>query len=249
MVKTELEMPRGKCDARLFGLIQDPASPIVFVFMDAFGPRPVLYSICERLAGAGNRVILPDLFYAHAPYRPLDPANLFSGGDDRQRLMTMLGNLDQVELDNDVQTLLAFAETLPGSETPIAGVGYCMGGRFALTLAASSNRVRAAACFHASALAPEQGPSAHLRLSGTKARIYVGMAGNDPTFDSAEAARLAASFRDGEVDYVLENYAGAMHGFAMADLPAFSTTATVRHWERLEALLEGVLGGTSDQLG
>lgn len=242
MIQIELEMPRGTCGVRLFGPIQNPAAPIVFVFMDAFGPRPVLYAICERLAGAGNRVILPDLFYADAPYHPLDPGNLFSGGDDRKRLMTMLGSLDQSALDSDIQTLLTFAGTLPGADAPIAGVGYCMGGRFSLTLAASSQRVHAAACFHASGLAPEQGPSAHLRLSDTKARIYIGMAGIDPTFDAAETARLAASLKAAAVDCMLENYAGAQHGFVMDDLPAFSAAATARHWDRLEALLDMAFG-------
>lgn len=241
MTETESELPRGKCHLRLFGNQQDAALPIVLVFMDAFGPRPTLYRICERLAGSGRRVILPDLFYAHAPYRPLDPANLFSGGDDRQRLMTLLGSLDQTALDSDVAGLLAFADTLPGSDAPIAATGYCMGGRFSLTAASLSQRVRAAASFHGSTLAPEQGASAHTRLAGTQARIYVGMAGTDPTFDAAEEGRLAFALREADVDHVLENYKGAFHGFVMDDLPAYSASATARHWQRLESLLDEAL--------
>lgn len=239
--ETDLDLPHGKCTARLFGDKADAAAPVVLVFMDAFGPRPTLYRICERLAGAGRRVILPDLFYAHAPYRPLDPANLFSGGDDRQRLMQMLGGLDQAALDGDVGALLEWAATLPGGEASIGAVGYCMGGRYALTAASLSPHVKAAASFHGSTLAPEQGDSAHARLVGTNARIYVGMAGTDPTFDAAEEGRLAQALRTADVDHVLENYKGALHGFVMDDLPAFGAEAAARHWQRLEALFAEAL--------
>lgn len=239
MNQVEVDLPRGKCTIQLFGDMA--AAPVVIVFMDAFGPRPTLHRICERLAEGGRRVILPDLFYAHAPYRPLDPANLFSGGDDRQRLMQMLGPLDQAALDGDVGALLGWLATLPGGDAPIGTVGYCMGGRFSLTAASLSPRVRAAACFHASAIAPAQGESAHLRLAGTAAQVYVAMAGTDPTFDAAEEGRLAEALRDADVDHLLENYKGALHGFVMDDLPAYSAQAAARHWQRLEALFSDAL--------
>lgn len=240
MDRIELQMARGTCALHLFGDMANAAAPIVFVFMDAFGPRPTLFRICERIAAGGRRVILPDLFYAHAPYAPLEPANLFSGGDDRMRLMTMLGSLDQKALDDDVAALLAYADSLPGSDAPIATTGYCMGGRFSLTAASLSARVKVAACFHSSTLAPEQGESAHTRLSGTQAQVYIGMAGIDPTFDAAEEGRLAVALREANVDHLLENYLGAMHGFVMDDLPAYSAAATERHWQRLEMLLATV---------
>ena len=243
MNEVRVPMPRGEAVVRQFGNIQAAAAPIVLVFMDAFGPRPTLYEICERLADSGYRVLLPDLFYMHAPYEPLSPANLFSGGDDRKRLMTMLGGLDQASLDADVGALLGFAETLPGA-APIGAMGYCMGGRFALTAASLSPRVRAAACFHSSALAPESGDSAHTRLAGTKARVYVGTAGIDPTFDAAEAGRLATALRQADIDHTLENYVGAMHGFVMDDLPAYNAAATARHWQRLEALFAEALANS-----
>jgi carboxymethylenebutenolidase len=241
METMKIALPKGECALRLYGDVQNSAHPIVFVFMDGFGPRPTLDRIGERLAGGGYRVILPDLFYAHAPYAPIAPQNLFSGGDDRVRLMTMLGGIDQTVLDGDVGGLLEFADSLPGREAPIGVTGYCMGGRYSLTAASLSPRVRAAACFHSSTLAPSEGDSAHVRLAGTAARVYIGTAGIDPTFDAAEAGRLAVALREAQVDYAIENYLGAMHGFVMDDLPIFSPAATERHWQRLEALFAETL--------
>jgi carboxymethylenebutenolidase len=86
-------------------------------------------------------------------------------------------------------------------------------------------------------LAPESGDSAHWRLVGVRSRIYVGVAEKDPMFGGAEDGRLAAVLRDAGVDHVIENYAGAAHGFVMDDLPVANLAAASRHWLRLSTEL------------
>ena len=44
----------------------------VILYMDAFGPRPALDGMAERLASEGYAVLVPDLFYRNAPYGPFD---------------------------------------------------------------------------------------------------------------------------------------------------------------------------------
>lgn len=123
--------------------------------------------------------------------------------------MGFLNGLDQGALDGDVGALLAWCDQWLDEGVPIAASGYCMGGRYALTAATLSDRVALAACFHASNIAPEQGESAHLRLTGVKAKIDAGIAEFDPTFDAAEEGRLAAALRAASVDHIIESYAGA----------------------------------------
>ena len=235
--------PAGPCRVHAFGELDDQTAPIVLLFMDAFGPRPTLFGLANGLAAAGCRVLLPDLFYAQAPYEPIAPASLFSGGPDRQRLMTMLSRLDQATIDADIKALLAFADANLGDTAPIAAVGYCLGGRYALAAASLDPRLRLSASFHGSALAPAQGGGVHERLAGSRAKIYVGVAEIDPTFDAAEQGRLAEALRAAQVDHMIESYAGAQHGFVMDDIPAYHPAAAEKHWLRLrELLVETVLG-------
>ena len=107
-VMFESTFPRGKAPLFAYGPLDDQAAPLVLLFMDAFGPRPTLDRIAERLASEGYRVVMPDLFYDHLPYVPLNPKSVFGGGDDRQRLMAMFGVLDQSKIDADVRALARF---------------------------------------------------------------------------------------------------------------------------------------------
>jgi carboxymethylenebutenolidase len=233
----ENPFPRGAAPIRAYGPLNNTSAPIVLLFMDAFGPRPTLDRIAERLVTEGYRVLLPDLFYDHLPYVPLDPQSVFSGGEDRQRLMKMFGGLDQHKIDEDVQSLLVFCAERLGSTAPIGVTGYCMGGRYALTAATATERVVFAASFHGSNLAPDSGIGAHTRFARLRARIYIGVAEIDPTFGAAEEGRLAAALRDASADHVIETYAGARHGFVMQDLPAGNPAAADRHWLRLSTEL------------
>lgn len=221
---------------RAYGNLSDSAAPVVLFFMDAFGPRPMLDTIAQRLVGEGYRVLLPDLFYDHCPYEPLRPESVFSGGEDRQRLMTLFGGLNQAKIDADVKALLAFCAEKFGT-APIGATGYCMGGRFALTAATQSERVVFAASFHGSNLAPERDDGPHNHFANAKARVYIGVAEMDPTFSAAEEGRLAAALREANVDHVIETYARAAHGFVMQDIPAGNAAAADRHWLRLSTEL------------
>lgn len=236
----ETDFPSGSVTIRAYGDQDRAGSPIVLMFMDAFGPRPALERNAERLAAEGCRVLLPDLFYDQQPYVPLDPASVFSGGADRGRLGTLISGVTPAKIEADVEALIAFAGKLD-PQAPLVAVGYCMGGRYALTAAALSPRVALAASIHGSTLAPEGGEGVHTRVAGSGARIYVGVAGIDPTFDAAEAGRLATALREGGVDHAIETYAGAPHGFTMNDLPAYNEAAAERHLQRLSSLLREVL--------
>lgn len=233
MNQYDVELPRGTCPVKVFGATEGSACPLVLLFMDGFGPRAALFDMAQALADEGYRVLLPDLFYDHLPAEPLSPAFVLSGGADRDRLNMMLEKLDQAAVDADVGGLLAFCKKELAGDAPIGATGYCMGGRYALTAATLSPRVAFAASFHGATLAPERDDSVHHRLSQAKASIYIGIAGIDPMFGAAEEGRLAEALRDANLDHVLETYAGAYHGFAMADLPMHHEAARARHWQRL----------------
>jgi carboxymethylenebutenolidase len=124
----------------------------------------------------------------------------------------------------------------------MAALGYCMGGGFALSAAGTfPERVAAAASFHGGGLATNKPDSPHLLAPRMKARIYVGAAGIDPSFTDEQEARLTRAFDEAGVNYVLERYEGAKHGFAVTGHPVYDREASERHWRTLLGLLRDVL--------
>jgi carboxymethylenebutenolidase len=229
----EAPFPRGKCPVHAFGPAADRTAPVVLFFPDAFGPRGATFAIAEEIAAEGWRVFMLDPFYEHIPYEPLVPKSIFQG-EGTEALMKLFGSIDQPKIDADVAALIALAEQRSEPGVPFAATGYCMGGRYVLTAATSSQRVVFAAAFHASNIAPAEGDSAHHRFASARGRIYVGAAGVDPTYDAAEHGRLAEALRAADTDHLIENYKGAAHGWTMPDLPIYDAAAATKHMRRLK---------------
>ena len=73
----------------------------VIVYMDAFGPRPALDGMAERLAGGGYAVLVPDLFYRHGPYGPFDARTAFADAGTAARIRGMMGATSQAMTQAD----------------------------------------------------------------------------------------------------------------------------------------------------
>jgi carboxymethylenebutenolidase len=148
--------------------------------------------------------------------------------------MAMFGSITQEKIDADVGAMIALATEQSNDGAPLAATGYCMGGRYALTAACASERVRFAGAFHASNIAPAEGDGPHRRFASAKGRIYVGTAGTDPTYDAAEHGRLAEALRAADTDHIIENYKGAAHGWVYPDIPIYDEAAAKKHMRRLK---------------
>jgi len=230
----------GTAQAGLFGA---GAKAGVILYMDAFGPRPALDEMAERLAGEGYAVLVPDLFYRNAPYGPFDAKTAFAQEKSKQALMAIVGGTTQAMTIRDSGAFLdaLFAEGVTG---PIGTVGYCMGGARALNAAAGyPERIKAAASFHGGNLASDAPDSPHRRAGDIKARVYVGTAGVDRSFPPEQSARLAEALRAAEVDHILENYVGMAHGWCVPDHGVFDAAGAKRHWKRLTAFFAETLKG------
>ena len=241
MPKTlSIDMADGTCAAILFTPVGTGPWPGVVFYMDAVALRPALDDMAQRFADLGYVVLLPDLFYRDAPYRPFDPATLFGDKAEFARMMGLVGTLDNARVQADVARYVACLAAQPEVAGKLGAVGYCMGGRFALFTTAEPD-VAAVAAFHGAGLATAKPDSAHLTACRQQARVYIGAAGIDDHFGAEEAATLANRLREGGVDHVIENYAGAHHGFAVDDVPAFDLAASGRHWKRVETLFAETL--------
>jgi carboxymethylenebutenolidase len=225
--------PRGKCAIDAFGPLEDKAAPIILMYPDAFGRRPATHAVAMVLAAEGWRVLMPELFYDHVPYHPIEPKSIFEQGPKHDALMALFRSVNQETIDADTSALLDFAATL-GPDAPIAATGYCMGGRYALTTACASPRVRFAATLHSSNLAPEGQDGAHRRFASAQGRLYIGVAGIDPSYGAEEHGRLAQALREAGTDHVIETYHNAAHGWVFPDIPIYDEGAAAKHMQRLK---------------
>jgi len=236
-----IETMDGKAQAGLFRP-EATAKAGVILYMDAFGPRPALDGMAERLAGQGYAVLVPDLFHRNAPYGPFDAKTTFAVEETKARLMALLnGTSQEMTIRDSAAFLDAFkAEGIGG---PIGVVGYCMGGARALNAAAAyPDRIAAAASFHGGNLASDAADSPHRKAGSIKARVYVGVAGIDRSFPPEQSARLAEALREAEVDHLIENYVGVSHGWCVPDHGVYDEAGAERHWKRLTTFFKETLG-------
>jgi carboxymethylenebutenolidase len=248
--RVDLPTPDGVLDCHVFepaGADRGGATqwPAVVLYMDAFGIRADLDVMAARLAAAGYVVAVPNLYHRSGAFPPFDPAVVAAGGAERDRFMGMIRSIDGHTVMQDTAAVLAHLDTRPTVRPgPIGTVGYCMGGGYALRAAGVyPDRVAAAASFHGNALATDRPDSPHQLASQMRARVYVGAAGIDPGFTDEQRQRLDAALREAGVDYEIEIYEGAQHGFAVHNHRVYDHQASERHWERLLALFDAELRG------
>ncbi|SHF69774.1 carboxymethylenebutenolidase [Kaistia soli DSM 19436] len=235
----EIETADGACPAGLH-VPAIPSAKGVILYMDAFGPRPALSGMADRLADAGYTVLVPDLFYRFGAYGPF-ATDAFGNETSRQQLMTMIRGTTQAMTESDSGAYIE-ALTEAGVTGPIATLGYCMGGSRALVAAAAyPERVAAALSFHGGNLASDADDSPHRRAGTIRGRVYVGSAGVDNSFPPEQSARLAEALRSAGIDHMIENYVGMSHGWAVPDHSVYDVAGAERHWKRLLTVLEEAL--------
>ncbi|MDZ5443519.1 dienelactone hydrolase family protein [Micromonospora sp. 4G57] len=245
METTTVDVPTsdGVADAYLVRPDGDGPFPAVLVFMDAFGLRPRLAEMAERIAAQGYLVLVPNLFHraGRAPLFDL------SGLDDPERraalfkqLMPQIGALTPEVITRDAGAYLDFLaardDVAPG---PVAITGYCMGGTNALRVIATyPDRIAALASFHAGRVVTDAPDSPHLGVGSVTGEVYFAHADQDQSMTAEQIATLEKTLDAAGVTYRSERYAGAPHGFTMADTAMYDEQATERHWAALFDLLD-----------
>jgi carboxymethylenebutenolidase len=221
----------------------DSRWPAVVLFMDAFGIRDALLAMAARLASAGYVVAVPNLYYRSGRFEPFDPVQVAAGGAERDRFKAMIASISNTLIMRDTAVLLGHLDVDASVRRGAMGVvGYCMWGGYALCAAGTfPDRIAAAAIFHAGSLATDKPDSAHLLAARIRARLYLGIAGIDPTFDQGQRERLENALTSAGVDYTLEVYEGARHGFAVTGHLVYDEHSSERHWANLLRLFEDTL--------
>ncbi|MGI5372886.1 dienelactone hydrolase family protein [Streptomyces sp. CA-251387] len=242
---TDVDIPTadGVADAYLTRPGDGLPRPGVLLYQDAFGLRPHLRSMADRLAEAGYTVLVPNVFYRHgrSPVFELpefiDPA---ARPELWEKIVPVMRSLTPELAMRDAGAYLRWmAERPEVADGPVALTGYCMGARLAVrTSGAYPDRVAAAAGFHGGQLATDAPDSPHLVAEHITAELYFGHADADQSMPPEQMERLADALTAAGVRHRYEVYEGAHHGYTQADTSAYDEAAAERHWAALLDLLK-----------
>jgi carboxymethylenebutenolidase len=234
----DLKMPNGTCDAYFSHPKGEGKYPAVLLLMDAFGLRPYLQEMTETLASAGYIVLAPNFFYRikRSPVveRPF-PLKKEDMPEATKEIRTLIGNFNMAQGVEDAEAYLNFLSEQKQFNGNLGATGYCMGGQYALRIAARyPDRVQAVASFHAGNLATTAENSPHLLLPKIKAPVYVAHADNDGSMPQEQIEHFENALKESHPKDTAEVYRGSIHGFTMKDLPAYGPEHLERHWKNLE---------------
>ena len=236
----EVKTPEGSADAYLTRPDDGRAHPGVLLLVDAFGLRPQIEAMADRIAAGGYVVLAPNVFYraGKAPVIDLD------GMDDPDRRGEVIGRVMPLMKELTTERIVAdgsayldrLADEADGGA--VAVTGYCMGGRLAWRIAAAyPDRVDALGCFHTGTLVSDEEDSPHLSAGEIDAELFLGFADNDKNATPEQIATVEGALGRAGATFRAEVFADAEHGYTMADTPAYDEAAAERHFEELFGLL------------
>jgi carboxymethylenebutenolidase len=221
--------------------------PGVILYMDAFGLRPRIQDMAQRIADWGYVVLAPNVFYREGTAAELAPSGDMTAPEGREAAgAAAFPRVGRLTTDKALPDIHAWLEALHGldgvSAGPIGVTGYCMGARLAVrTASAHPEAVVACGGFHGGGLATDEPDSPHLGLGDARARFVFGHADHDRSMGPDAVTRLGEALDAAGLKASNQIYAGAPHGYSMADTSAFHPEATERHFQELRELLEGTL--------
>ncbi|MFL5831721.1 MAG: dienelactone hydrolase family protein [Solirubrobacteraceae bacterium] len=243
--QVDIQTDDGIADAYLTRPDDGEGHPGVLFIMDAYGLRPQIEAMADRIASHGYVVLAPNVFY-RSGRTPVLPMPDLSDPEARSAffasLRPLIGQLTPDALERDGRAYLDYLGQL--SPGPGAITGYCMGGRLGWRIAAANpDRVAALGGFHTGGLVTDAPDSPHLSADQLRGELYFGHADQDQSMTPEQIATLERALDAAGARYRSELYEGARHGYTMADTPAYDEAASERHFDALFALLERALTG------
>ncbi len=176
--------------------------PGVLFIMDAFGLRPRIEEMVDRIAARGFVVVAPNVLYRAGRASSMQMPDL---QDPAQRdaffarLRPAMAELTPERIKSDGAAYLDYLGEL--ASPPFAITGYCLGGRVGWRIAAAyPERVAALAAFHAGGLVSDEQDSPHLSAGAISAELYLGHADNDQSMTPEHVAALEQALEEAGCD-------------------------------------------------
>jgi carboxymethylenebutenolidase len=211
--------------------------PAIIVFMPASGIREELRGLARRLAGGGYLVLLPNMYYRLVRQVDIDANRLKDPA--YEPVTSFMVKLNQALTNErsaiDTAGLLAFIDRHPAAKKDRVGVlGYCMGGRLALTaIGAFPERIKAAVSLYGAGLITDAPDSPHLRADRIDGELYLGFAEHDEYVPREQVERLGAHLRRAGVKHEIEVFPDTEHGFVFPLRYCYQESGAERSWQRV----------------
>ena len=240
-------------DGRMETFITHPERPgpfhAVVVYMDVWGIREELYDIARRIGTVGYYVLVPDLYYRQGrvrnEYRDANGRMISLHAlpeAEKEKVRAPLAKLSDSMVIADTGALIAHLAAVASSGEPvIAGamgsIGYCMGGRHIMSVAAAHpDHFKASAGLHPTSLISDRPDSPHRRLGEIRGEVYLGFAETDPYAPLSMIRELGELLSRCPVQYQHRVHPGAVHGYALPDRDIHDKAAANRDWEAILAM-------------
>ena len=243
MIEHDLEIrtPAGQMNSFVAHPDEGGPFPVVFFYMDAPGKREELHDMARRIATTGYVVVLPNLYYRKTREFVWDQSD-----GAMKSMFEMTKHLSLECIMEDTKAMLDFVDNFPLADTTRVGaVGYCMSGPFVFKAAGRyPERIACAASIYGANLLTQRDDSPHLDAHKIRGEIYFACAEIDHYAPKDVVDSLEAHLATCDINYRLEWYPGAEHGFAFPGRgKIFHKASAERHWNRLHSLFDRNLKG------
>jgi carboxymethylenebutenolidase len=232
----------GDGGVRVNGYLARPAQPgtypAMIVIHEAGGLNDHIRDVSDRFANIGYVALAVDLYTREGGPPPMD---------DVQKMMERLFSIPDARVIGDLEGAADHLRARDDVSGQIGCIGFCMGGRYSLLFACSSDRLSAAVdCWggfidkatHEDLTTPER-PVPPLELAD---RLHcpllaaIGAEDQNPSPELGRALLERARARGQEVE--VDVYEGAGHAFFADYRPTYRPDAAAKLWAKVVPFLE-----------
>ncbi len=214
--------------------------PVVVLYMDAPGIREELRGFARRIADQGYYCALPDLYYRRGRFR-LDRGSMNEAG--RKQMFAHMRSLSNAGVLADTGALLEALRDQPAAAPgPKGCIGYCMSGRFVMSVAGTYPEFRATVSCYGVGIVTDEPDSPHRLVPQVRGEMFFAFAETDEWVSDETIETLRKALDEHGVEAQVEIYPDTGHGFCFPERDAYVEDAAEAVWTRSFAMLERQLG-------
>ncbi len=203
----------------------------LLVMQEAFGVNAHIRDVTERFAREGFLAVAPELFHRTG-------AGFEGKYDDFGAVMPHYQALRDPNLEADFRAAYDWLRANGvAAGSPIAAIGFCMGGRAAV-LASITLPLECAVSFYGGGIAPNpMNPGFLNRLKDLKAPVLLFWGGRDQHITADQTRAVTDALKAAGKNYVNVEVSEADHGFFCDVRPSYNPVAAALAWPLTLAFL------------